>query len=184
MIISVLGMDPSLTNWGLAMAELDLETGCLSTPRLHLINPKEQSGKQVRVNSKDLSKAEQLAEAVWTEAEKAKAIFVEVPVGSQSARAMASYGICVGILGSLRAKGIQIIEVTAFEVKHALSGNRNASKAEMIAAAIEQYPEAKFPMFKGQPAQKSEHLADAIGTIHAGVLTPVFQNLMKLMKGL
>lgn len=184
MKIPVLGMDPSLTAWGLASAELDLETGVLSTPSLVLESPKDQSGKQVRVNSKDLYRAEKLAKVVWAECEKARAIFVEVPVGSQSARAMASYGICVGILGSIRAKGIQIIEVTAFEVKEALTGNRNASKTDMIKAAVELYPEANFPMFKGNPAQKSEHLADAIGAIHAGVKTPVFQNTMHMIKGI
>lgn len=180
MKIPVLGMDPSLRNWGLAITELDLEKGFLDTPRLVLVSPKDQSGKQVRQNSKDLHIAEQLASAVLPEARKAKAVFVEVPVGSQSARAMASYGVCVGVLGALRAEGIPLIEVTPTEVKLALTGNKNATKDQMIHEAIRLYPDAQFPVHRGQVAGKAEHLADAIAAIHAGVNTPMFQSLMRL----
>lgn len=184
MKIPVLGMDPSLSNWGLASAQLCLETGILDTPRLDLVRPKKMAGKQVRVNSNDLHRSARLAEAVFEAATQAKAIFVEVPVGSQSARAMASYGICVGILGSLRAKGIQFIEVTPSEVKETFTGDKNASKQMMIAKALELYPDANFPMNKGKVANTAEHVADAIASIHAGVQTPTFQNLMTLFKGI
>lgn len=184
MIIPVLGMDPSLTNWGLAAADLDLQTGFLSTPMVQLMSPAEIKGKQVRVNSNDLHRAEQLARAAFAAAEQAKAVFVEVPVGSQSARAMASYGICVGIVSALRAKGIPIIEVTATEVKESLTGNKNATKNQMIEQALALYPDVQFPVFKGKPAAKSEHLADAIGAIHAGVHTPAFQTILRFYKEL
>ena len=94
MKIPVCGMDPSLNNWGLAEAELDLSTGLLSTPKLSVVQPTDGDGKkQVRRNSLDLQRAEELAQAALEATERAKVIFVEVPVGSQSARAMASYGI-------------------------------------------------------------------------------------------
>jgi Holliday junction resolvasome RuvABC endonuclease subunit len=182
MKIPVLGMDPSLTNWGLASALLDLDTGIMDDPVLTLIRPKDLAGKQVRQNSKDLHRAEQLATSAITEARKAKAIFVEVPVGSQSARAMASYGICVGVIGSIRALGIPIIEVTPFEVKQALTGNRNATKGDMIARGIELYPTSNWPMHGGKITLSAEHVADAVGAIHAGVKTSTFQNLMRLFK--
>jgi len=182
MLISVLGMDPSLTNWGLAEAELCLRTGILSTPRLSLIQPMGLEGKQVRVNSNDLHRAEQLAAPVMLAARKAKAIFVEVPVGSQSARAMASYGICVGILGSVLALEIPLIEVTASETKKVFTGSSTATKRQMISRAYELYPEANFPVQKGKILDKAEHMADAIAAIHSGVRTPMFQNLMRLFK--
>lgn len=188
MLMSVLGMDPSLLHWGLASADIDLTSGVLTTPDLELIEPMELSGKQIRVNSNDLYRAEQLATRVFYRARKAKVIFVEVPVGSQSARAMASYGVCIGILGSLRAEGIQIIEVTATETKVALTGNKNASKQNMIDAAVAAYPDANWPRYtrngakfkKGDIMNTAEHVADAVATIHSGVNTPVFQNLMRL----
>lgn len=182
MKIPVLGMDPSLTHWGLAEAQLCLETGILDTPRLTLVKPRKMAGKQVRVNSNDLHRAEQLAATVFPIARKAKTIFVEVPVGSQSARAMASYGICVGILSSLRAEGINFIEVTPTEVKETFTGSQTASKQQMIARAIELYPEAQFPLYQGKIASSSEHLADAIAAIHAGANTSAFRNLLQLFK--
>ena len=185
MLIPVLGMDPSMSNWGLAAADLCLTSGCLETPRLTLVKPKVQSGKQVRQNSKDLQRAEDLATTVAIEARKAKVVFVECPVGSQSARAMASYGMCVGILGSLRAEGVQLIEVTPSEVKVALSGDAHATKQAMIDTAVAEYPEANWPMHRGSiSGARAEHLADAIGAIHAGVHTPVFKNLMNILKGI
>ena len=182
MRIPVLGMDPSLRNWGLAAAELDLETGELSTPSLALIATKDIEGKQVRQNSNDLYVAEQLASTALIQARAAKVVFVECPVGSQSARAMASYGVCVGVLGAIRAEGIPLIEVTAKEVKLALAKDPNATKRQMIEAAQRWYPEAAFFTQKGKLTDKNEHVADAIGAIHAGVKTAVFQNLMRLLK--
>lgn len=182
MEIPVLGMDPSLRHWGLAEANLCLKTGVMDTPLLSLVEPKDLKGKQVRNNSNDLHIAEQLSSKMISVAKKAKVIFVEVPVGSKSARAMASYGICVGILGAIRAMNIPLIEVTATEVKLALSGDPNASKATMIEEAMAYYPEAVFPQWRGQLAAKAEHVADAIGAIHAGVKTPMFQNLLRLFQ--
>jgi Holliday junction resolvasome RuvABC endonuclease subunit len=184
MKIPVLGMDPSMRNWGLAPSELDLSTGVLDTPRLTLVAPKDEKGKQVRKNSKDLHLTQQLASVVIAEARKAKVVFVEVPVGSQSARAMASYGMCVGILGAIVSEGIPLVEVTPSECKQALAENKLASKELMIAKAMEFYPDANWPLHRGQVAQKAEHLADAIAAIHAGVNTPMFRNLMRIFEGL
>jgi hypothetical protein len=185
-IINVAGFDPSLTHWGIAEAQLDLTTGYLTTPKLTIVEPTDVKGKQVRVNSKDLHRSEQLSRCAFDAALNAQAIFVEVPVGSQSARSMASYGICVGILSALRAQDIPLIEVTATEVKLSLTSNKNASKRQMIDKAFELYPEANWPWYKrnGETlmADKAEHVADAIGAIHAGVLTPTFQNMMRLMR--
>lgn len=181
MKITVLGMDPSMRNWGLAEALLDLDTGVLETPSLSLVQPKDLEGKQVRQNSSDLHLTAQLAVGVLPRARKAKVIFVEVPVGSQSARSMASYGFCVGVLGAVVAEGIPLIEVTALEVKKALSGKKDATKAQMIDAGMAQYPHANWPSHNGAiSAAKAEHVADAIGAIHAGVQTPMFQNLLRL----
>jgi Holliday junction resolvasome RuvABC endonuclease subunit len=178
--IPVVGFDPSLTHWGIAQAELDLITGELTTPHLKILEPDRIKIKSVRQNSKDLHEARQLAAAVFHAVQGAKAIFVEVPHGTQSARAMASYGVCIGILGSLLSQGVQLIEVSATEVKLAFVGKSTASKKEMIAEAVKLYPKANFPCHNGKLTLATEHVADAIAAIHAGVNTPLFQNLMKL----
>lgn len=180
MKIPVVGFDPSLRNWGIAEGWLDLTTGYLDSLRLSLIETTEPKGKQVRQNSMDLHTAEQLAQQSLLAARKAKVVFVECPVGSQSARAMASYGICVGVLGAIRAEGIPLIEVTPLEVKKTFTGNRNATKEMMINTAVSLYPEANFPRQRGKVTLKAEHVADAIAAIHAGAVTPMFQNLMRI----
>jgi len=190
MIINVAGFDPSLTHWGIVEATLDLSGGYLDGLNLSVVEPEKLKGKQVRQNSTDLFVSEQLAVKALAVARKSKVVFVECPVGSQSARAMASYGVCMGILGAVRAEGIPLIEVTAFEVKKAATGNKNATKQQMIDWGVNLYPKANWPLYeqsgkgftKGDIHSKAEHAADALAAIHAGVLTPTFQNLMRLFE--
>lgn len=188
--IRVCGFDPSMRNWGMAVADLDLRSGLLDVPTLSIIQPRDEKSKQVRKNSKDLALAKQLFEGAYDTAKSCKVVFVEVPVGSQSARAMASYGVCVGVLGSLAGLGITIIEVSPEENKKALTGIKHASKEAMISAAMAEYPTANWPrqerngatFKKGDLKAEAEHVADAIGAIHAGCATPTFQTLLKLLR--
>ncbi len=187
----VVGFDPSMNNWGVSKGIMTLDPSNLKNSSLKIndlsvINPEKPKGKQVRVNSKDLLAAEQLAQGALKAAQGADVIFVEVPVGSQSARAMASYGICVGILGALRATGIPFFEVTPAEVKAASVGSKTASKAEMIVWAMAQHPEANWPMYMEHGVQllsnaKAEHMADATAAIYAGVRTALFQQILPML---
>ena len=185
-LIRVVGFDPSLRNWGVATGSIDMDRGVLVLDHVDVIQPALPTGKQVRQNSLDLEAANQLCSASLNYAKGAQAIFVEVPVGSQSARAMASYGICVGILGALRATGIPFFEVTPTEVK-LITKDRNATKIDMIEWAMAQHPEAPWPMFKQngvvQVSQaKAEHMADATAAIYAGVRTTSFKQSLHLMQ--
>ena len=184
MIIPVLGLDPSLRHWGMAEAFLDLSTGILSTPLGSVIEPRDLEGKNIRVNMNDQWLAEQLAIPVIAACRRARAIFVEVPVGSQSARAMASYGICVGVLGAVRSLGIPYFQVSATENKRVFTGNPNATKKQMISALIDFYPEIILPQGqkKGSVGDKAEHIADATASIHSGVRTTEFQTLLRIFQ--
>ena len=186
--LRVVGFDPSLRNWGIAKGLLipgQKMQVCIDW--LDVIQPVLPTGKQVRQNSVDLESAKQLCEAAWKAAQGAQAIFVEVPVGSQSARAMASYGVCVGVLGALRTSGIPFFEVTPSEVKLASVGKKTASKAEMIHWASTRHPEANWPTYKTNgktliSEAKAEHMADAIGAIEAGIQLPNFQQLIQFLR--
>ena len=184
MIIPVLGLDPSLRHWGMAEAFLDLSTGILSTPLGSIIEPRDLQGKNIRVNMNDQWLAEQLAIPVIAACRRAKAIFVEVPVGSQSARAMASYGICVGVLGAVRSLGIPYFQVSATENKRVFTGNPNATKKQMISALIDFYPEIILPQGqkKGSVGDKAEHIADATASIHSGVNTTEFRTVLEILR--
>ena len=182
MKIQVLGLDPSLRNWGLSKAYYDTVTKALHVYEVGVIQPVLPTGKQVRQNSLDLESARQLGVGTILAAKGAQAIFVEVPVGSQSARAMASYGICVGVLGALRASGIPFFEVTPTEVKVAAVGYKNATKAEMIQWATAKHPEANWPTYKQHgkdiiSAALAEHQADATACIYAGLASNQFKQI-------
>lgn len=186
-LITVVGFDPSLRNWGIAKGSYNLETGQLILPFVDVTQPILPTGKQVRQNSLDLESAQQLYAAALNYAKDAQAIFVEVPVGSQSARAMASYGLCVGVLGALRASGIPFFEVTPTEVKVIATGKKTATKQDMIGWATTRHPEACWPMYKqhGQSIvseAKAEHMADAIGAIYAGLQSNPFKQMLPFLK--
>lgn len=184
--IKVVGMDPSLRNWGLAISTFDLDTQKHTIKRLSVTNPELSKGKQVRQNSLDLESGYQLYKGAIAAAEGAQAVFVEVPVGSQSARAMASYGICVGVLGALRANGIPFFEVTPTEVKLAGPGIKTASKQQMIKWAMTAHPEANWPTYQEHgktivSEAKAEHQADAIASIYAGMACNSFQQMLPFL---
>jgi|TARA_B110000037_G_scaffold89142_1_gene105542 Holliday junction resolvasome RuvABC endonuclease subunit len=185
-ILEVVGFDPSLRNWGIATGEYCLDNARLQITGLAVTKPVLPKGKQVRQNSKDLDASFQLAEGALSAAQGADAIFVEVPVGSQSSRAMASYGMCNGILGALRAFGIPFFEVTPTEVKLISVGDKKATKQEMISWATSKHPEAPWPTKKVKGGVSivegtAEHMADAVAAIYAGLATSEFKQAAQLM---
>ena len=180
--IQVVGVDPSLRHWGISKGIYNVKTQNLHIYDVATIEPVLSTGKQVRQNSLDLESAKQLCEAMLKATQGAKAIFVEIPIGSQSARAMAGYGICVGVLGALRATGIPFFEITPTEVKVASVGYKNATKAEMIQWATTAHPEANWPTYKQHgkdviSAALAEHQADSIGAIYAGLASNQFKQI-------
>ena len=184
--LKFVGCDPSLRNWGLAVATFDTATQQLSVHDLALTCPDLPKGKTVRQNSLDLESAKQLYEGAIAAVRNADAVFVEVPVGSQSARAMASYGICVGVLGALRANGIPFFEVTPSEVKLAGPGMKTATKQQMIGWAMTKHPEANWPTYRQNGKSlvseaKAEHQADAVAAIYAGMACNSFKQMLPFM---
>lgn len=178
--IVVVGFDPSLRNWGVAKGIYMPAEKKLLIHELGVVRPVISEGKGVRTNTKDLEAAEQLTAGAWKAAEGAQALFAEVPHGSQSSRAMASYGICVGVLGALQTSGLPFYQVSEREVKQATTGNVEAKKEETIAWMMERHPEAPWPMQKqlgvtSVVASRAEHMADAIGAIYAGIASKPFQ---------
>ena len=184
--IRLVGMDPSMNNWGLAEAVLHTD-GSLQIMQLAVVQPTVPTVKQIRQNTKDVTAAVQLFDAAYNFTGLAQVTFAEVPVGSQSARAMASYGLCAGVLGALRALGRDFIEVSPAEVKRAATGSATATKTEMIQWASSAHPEGRWPTFtrggiKYISEAKAEHMADAVAAIYAGVKTPLFQQLLRALQ--
>ena len=175
--LKVAGLDPSLNNFGMVKGTLDLVSGSLELEELLLLEtrPNNKDKKVVRKNSDDLIRTRLLMKGLTQFLDDVDLAFVEIPVGSQSARAMASYGMCLGVLGIIT---IPLIQVTAIEIKKTATGNKTASKQDMINWAQEAYPLAAWLTKKQHGlttyTAKNEHLADALGAIYAGVLTDEF----------
>lgn len=184
MEVKLVGVDPSLRNFGFAKVTLDLSTMKLKVDDVHLAQTKpadKSTKKVVRQNCTDLEAAKEMQRALVEHTQGAAFAFIEVPVGSQSARAMASYGICVGVISSCP---VPIIPVTPTEVKKAGYGVASATKEEMIEWAIAKHPEAPWLRVKktGEVLGKNEHLADALAAIYAGMKTPEFAAAISMLR--
>lgn len=185
--LRILGADPSFSNWGLAEGVYDPVTDKLVINWLDVISPVISKTKQTRQSSVDLQRAKQLAKGFIERVKLADVIAAEVPHGSQSARAMAGYGVCIGILGMIGNLRIPLIEVNAIETRTVITGKREATKAQAIAWAMAKHPEAPWPMQtkKGVSSvveSKAEHMADAIAAIYAAMETDTFKTMAMLAK--
>jgi Holliday junction resolvasome RuvABC endonuclease subunit len=184
--IKILGIDPSMRNTGLALAEVDIATGGWRCIDLLLVQTKPgEAGKKVRKSSEDLSSGQALYRGVTAFIDKHSPAFAvaEVPTGTQSARGSFSNGLCCGLLASLP---VPLIEVSPTEVKVASVGHKAACKEEMIEWAVAREPEAPWLKRKSKGElvvmATNEHLADALGAIAAGLATQQFRQAMALMK--
>lgn len=176
--MKLIGMDPSMSNTAVvAMSYPEMRV----IDRL-LITTEKAKTKQVRASSDTVARAREMYEEAhrFVEAHKGDALVMmaETPSGSQSASGMKSYGVSCAIIGTFPG----VIEVTPKEVKMASVGVQTASKADMIAWAMEKHPELDWFMRGGkQVAGKNEHLADAVAVIYAAIKTPEFQRLKGLL---
>lgn len=180
--LKIVGMDPSLRNWGMSKTLYDPETGSLEILEFDLIQPELPKAKSVKQGEKDILSAQQLFARAYHFTQDADFICVEVPVGSQSARAMVSYATCTAVLGALLATGREIVAVSPQDVKKVI-GNPQATKHEVIEWVTFRHPLAPYPMFKknGQvliSEAKAEHLCDSVVAIYAGMHKKRFLQLV------
>lgn len=178
------GFDPSYTNFGMVKLDLDLEEGEITTPILNLEQtaPDNKNKSTMRKNVDDLMRCQKLYKAAIDFFEDVDVICVEMPVGSQSANSMKSYGICIALTAALNKP---LIYLTATEVKLAGAGGKNSTKKEMIDWATSEFPEANWITRKEKGKQVyqncNEHLADALAAIYAGVNSEQFNIYKRLL---
>jgi Holliday junction resolvasome RuvABC endonuclease subunit len=190
--IAIIGLDPSLSNFGAVRARLNIDTLDITVEDMTVVTTEPEKDKTkkkvVRKNSEDLDRAGTLHDGVVELLDGRAIAFVEVPVGSQSARAMVSYGVSLGIIAAVRAR-LPIIQVTPTEVKLAGCGIKTATKEEMIEAMVAKYPGAPWPMqvkkgVRVPIASKCEHIADALSAIEAGLKTDEFRSLLNMYRSM
>lgn len=181
--LRVMGIDPSLRNTGMALADVDLLTGAITPVVIDMVQTKaSDKTKLQRQNSADLVscratyKGVHMRIADW----KPQIITGEVPSGAQDARAALSFGMSIMLLAS---SPVPIIEVTPQEVKLASAG-KGASKPQMIAWAHAKAPALPWNTHKRKGEvilnADNEHMADAFAAIYACVETTQFMQMMAI----
>jgi Holliday junction resolvasome RuvABC endonuclease subunit len=194
MNLKILGMDPSLSNFGIVHATLNIETLKITPEAMYVLQTEPEKDKKVRKlvrkNSEDLDRCKILHKGAVEATEGRFLAFIEVPVGSQSSRAMASYGVSLGVIAAV-ANAMPIIQLTPTEVKVAGCGIKTATKGEMIDAMVAKYPNAPWPRYtqngKGYKkgdihAGEGEHVADALAAIEAGIATDEFRRMIAVFR--
>jgi len=190
MNLKILGMDPSLSNFGIVHATLNIETLKITPEAMYVLQTEPEKDKKVRKNSEDLDRCKILHKGAVEATEGRFLAFIEVPVGSQSSRAMASYGVSLGVIAAV-ANTMPIVQLTPSEVKMAGCGIKTATKGEMIDAMVAKYPNAPWPRYtqngkgfkKGDiHAGEAEHIADALAAIEAGIATDEFRRTIAVLR--
>ena len=161
-------MTPSLRNWGLAACLY--REGKLEVVETHIA--KTINTKGIKQNASDIIAATTLYNAIIKGVEWADLICIEVPHGSQSSRAMVSYGVCVALIGVIQTINPNIIQVSANDVKAVVRTDKShkPTKQEIIEWVKDKHPEANLPT-----TLSAEHICDAIVAIHAAMKTKEFK---------
>ena len=174
--MKVLGVDIGLANTGLAFATINKDKIVVND--LQLITTEKSKNKSFYRNSDDLQRARSISIPLEEALHGIDMVFVEIPVGSQNARAMAAYGICIGVLSWV---GAPLIQVRPVDIKEKTVGSKTASKQEMIDWAVATHPKAPYlRQSNGKILKANEHLADAIGAIHTGVQTDEYKSVVAM----
>lgn len=182
--VRVAGLDPSMRNLGMVRGVLDITSSTFFPEQIALVETvSSPKNKTVRKNSQDLQRARELYIGMHTFLQDVDLVFVEIPVGSQSARAMASYGICIGLLASIDTA---MFQVTPTEIKVTACNSKTATKDMMIKWAVNKHPGLDWFSHKSKGvikySNKNEHIADAIGAVHAGLVSDQYKELMAMHK--
>lgn len=174
-----MAVDPSLRFTGVALGSV--EDGVVTVDSVHLIETEKTSAKTVRKNSDDLRCARIIADtlAVYRAQYRPVVTFVEVPSGTQSARASWTLGVMLGLIATFP---FPVVELSPVEVKRGFAGSKTASKDQMIELATTQHPELAWLRHGGRLTLKNEHLADAIAILHVGARSVQFRELTRMLE--
>lgn len=182
MKVNIVGIDPAVRNFGYAKSVYDTDNNLLRMTGLALVTTEKDSHKGVRANSDDFRRAQHHHRSLVNHCKGMNMACVELPSGTQSFRGAMSNGMVLGIVA---ACPIVIIQVMPMEVKLAAVGHKQAAKEEMIEWAMEKYPDLPWLTTKRKgvivPVAANEHLADAVATIHAGILTEQFAQARSML---
>jgi len=174
-----MAIDPSLRFTGVALGHI--EGGLAAVESVHLIETEKTTAKTVRKNSDDLRCARVIVDelARLRAAHRPVVTMVEVPSGTQSARASWTLGVMLGLIATFP---FPVVELSPVEVKKHWAGHRGAGKEEMIELALARHPELQWLRHGGRLTLKNEHLADAVAILHTGAASVQFRELTRMLE--
>lgn len=189
--IEIVSFDPSMSNFGIVEAGVDVDTLKLNILDMKLVSTESEAKKGVIKVSDNLRRAKEVQTAM-IEACKGKAFAIaEIPlmITSQNPRiaSLANYnaGMMVGVLASIN---IPLIQVFPKDVKMTATGLRDACKEEMIEWAMNKYPGAPWLMRKLRgkmvPVAANEHLADAVAAAETGLKDDQFLRSLAMLRSM
>jgi Holliday junction resolvasome RuvABC endonuclease subunit len=192
--ITVLGLDPGLGSTGYAIAAIDLATRRISRViKVGIVTTDRQKLKQVRQTSDCLRRAAHLTRNLTSIIAEhgVSMIAMEMCGASPHIYPTFSFGVMIGIAASLDRP---IIEVLPNEVKLAATGNKKATKSEIVAWAVKKtgkrnvgWPTSRRAnsfnvVLQGKYVTKAaEHPADALAAIEASLNTEQFKLALALL---
>lgn len=152
----VVSFDPSLRNWGVAV--FSYSPNFFELEKTYVIQTKPHKG--ISTNLSDLESCSLLSTDIGYALKEAELVIAELPIGSQSSRAMASYGISIALLASIK---VPLITVSPFDIKR-FFGSSYSEKSVIVDWAKKQYPNKL-----SKPFCKANHEADAIAAFHVAL---------------
>lgn len=161
--MKILGFDPSLRNWGIAITSYDPIADTLTVHKVDVIKTKTIKDKKQSKAVLDLQRAQTLIEGLLPYLDDVELIVIELPLGSQTASAMKSYGMCLGITACLTTLGIPFIYKTPFDLKRVI-GKRETTKEEII-----DWVNQRHPNVLSKYKTSAEHQADAVLAIYSAL---------------
>ena len=154
--LNVLAFDPSLSNWGIAY--MSYTPSYMELKATDIIQTKPLKNSKLSKAQQDMTRIDTLYKGIQEALEEADIVVIELPIGSQSARAMASYGVCLGLISSVNKPRIY---VSPNQVKKVV-GKNTTSKEEIM-----DWVNKRHPNILPKTKSKAEHMADAVVAIYA-----------------
>jgi hypothetical protein len=93
-------------------------------------------------------------------------IYIETPVGSQSSRAMFSYGVCITIEAYLKSIDYTVVSTS---IRDTITRVNGSNKSDTIAYIHNLFPDLLKKNKAGEPLKHQEHVADAACAILNGL---------------
>jgi crossover junction endodeoxyribonuclease RuvC len=184
-VIRVLGIDPGFASLGYAVVELEEEN--LIPLQLGVVRTEKSNTKaNVLASDDNVRRIREISGTIYTLMEGKLAICTESQSWPRNASASAKVGMAWGALaGFSEILDIPLLQVSPMGLKKAVTGNKGATKEQVMAALNERFGRdfAAELVKQGVPASQHEHAYDALGAVVAMENSETFRLARRMTTG-